>query len=324
LPKHLSNDRKELNKEKGSVVILVAVSLTVLLGLAALVTDLGVLYVKHTHLQSALDAAVLAGAQDLPQDTALARQTATEYAATNGLPQITVNITNNNLKISASAQEQVPTFFAKIWGIDENTITASAAAVTVPPSGMEGLVPFGLLDQDLDFDRLYDLKVGANNDADSVLDDSGWFGALDFPDLDLTDGLGGATNYANFIENGYPASITLGQTLHVEHGVMSGPTKTAVTLRMAANRLVYIPIVTIIEASGDSIIDVQVVGFAAFLLEGVTKNGNESFVRGHFVETMVFNGQESGSNSDLQDNIADLEDGTLTNKYGLYAVKLVS
>jgi hypothetical protein len=319
-----SSDRKK-KKEKGSIAVLVAASLTVLLGLSAFVTDLGILYVHKTRLQSALDAAVLAGAQDLLQGTTLAQQTAVQYAATNGVPEITVSFSANNKKITASAQETVPTFFAKIMGIDENTVSASAAAVNVPPNGMKNLVPFGFLEQDMNYETLYNLKVGSN--SSDVLDQSGWFGPLDFTVPDYLTYLGGGANtYSYFIKHGYPEPIRLGQTVHVEHGNISGPTKSAIEERLLNpdNAYVYIPIVNIIENNGVSIINVVVVGFAAFHIEGVTRNGNDSYVRGHFVEMLVLDGQESGSNADLQDSLEDLENGTVDNDFGLYAVKLVS
>jgi Putative Flp pilus-assembly TadE/G-like len=69
--------------EEGQVAIVVALMLTVMLGLGALVVDVGLNWTARTQLQSAADAAALAGAAELPgqPDEALAK--ATEYMLDN-------------------------------------------------------------------------------------------------------------------------------------------------------------------------------------------------------------------------------------------------
>jgi Flp pilus assembly protein TadG len=62
--------RLNSQRQRGAVMILFAVSLTVLLGFMALVIDLGRTYVVRTELQNAADAAALAGAKDLNQTSA--------------------------------------------------------------------------------------------------------------------------------------------------------------------------------------------------------------------------------------------------------------
>ena len=58
-----------LRRDDGQSLIVVAVILVVLLGMAGLVIDVGELYVTQRHLQTAADAAALAAAQDLPGST---------------------------------------------------------------------------------------------------------------------------------------------------------------------------------------------------------------------------------------------------------------
>ena len=52
-------------RQRGAVVIIVAVCLFFLIGLLALVLDLGQLYIAKTELQNAADASALAGAKEL-------------------------------------------------------------------------------------------------------------------------------------------------------------------------------------------------------------------------------------------------------------------
>ncbi len=52
--------------QKGQVLVLFALALTVLLGITALVVDIGGFFHERRSLQNAMDSAALAGAADLP------------------------------------------------------------------------------------------------------------------------------------------------------------------------------------------------------------------------------------------------------------------
>jgi hypothetical protein len=67
-------------REAGVSAILVAASLLLILGMAALVVDIGSARVDRLELQNAADSAALAGAFELPGDAGAARDAAAEYA----------------------------------------------------------------------------------------------------------------------------------------------------------------------------------------------------------------------------------------------------
>ncbi|MFZ3371523.1 MAG: pilus assembly protein TadG-related protein, partial [Desulfitobacteriaceae bacterium] len=201
---HATKTKDLAQEERGSILVLVALSLSVLLGLSALVTDLGVIYVNYAQLQNALDATVLAGAQELPNSTIQAQQVAKQYASKNGVPEVAIGFDLNNLKISASAQKKVPALFSKILGLTENTITASSRAFMLPPSSLTGVVPLSVKEQNLSYGAEYSLKSGAGGEVDS-----GWYGALEL------DGPG-AWDYQKFLTYGYSGTLSIGQVLQVE------------------------------------------------------------------------------------------------------------
>ena len=58
-----------LKREVGQSVILVALSIAMLCGVAAVVVDVGMVSVSEGQLQNAADAAALAAARDLPSAT---------------------------------------------------------------------------------------------------------------------------------------------------------------------------------------------------------------------------------------------------------------
>ena len=74
----------ERRRERGQAAVLTVVFMIVLLGMAAAVLDVGSWYKEDRELQATMDAAALAGAQALPDDTAEASALAEQYSTTNG------------------------------------------------------------------------------------------------------------------------------------------------------------------------------------------------------------------------------------------------
>lgn len=335
-------------QERGSVVILVALGLTFLLGFCALVTDIGLLYAGKSHLQNTVDAAALAGAQELPGNATLAQQVASDIANKNGVPTVSVIFESSDAVIIVKATKHVPTYFAQILGISEGIISVSAKAIMAPPTGISGAVPLSIQEQDFVYGQKYVLKSGGGSGTSSwYLDDdksnsvkrsdqidgpSGWYGALELSGT-------GADTFEEDLANGYQGVLHVGQIIDVKHGNMSGPTASGINTRLSrdvripentledydrnAPEIVYIPIVQIISESGNSIQSVKIMGFAAFFLEGVAGNGNNSIVTGWFIRTLVPNNLTSGSLTDLNNTVYDMEHGGSSNDFGLYSPKLV-
>ncbi|MCR4442487.1 MAG: pilus assembly protein TadG-related protein [Peptococcaceae bacterium] len=126
--------KKHLSNEKGTAIVLLALAMASLLGLTGLVADVGLLYVKKQAMQNALDAACLAGAQELP-DTGAAEAKALEYAALNGVnaAEIEIFFTNNNQKLTLSCSKTQNLFFLPVLGIDSASLHAVAAAEAGTP-----------------------------------------------------------------------------------------------------------------------------------------------------------------------------------------------
>ena len=76
----MSNIKKNISNEKGQVVIIAALLIVSLLGMTALVVDVGSIYEERRQTQTVADAAALAGAQDLPENPGQAIQNAIIYA----------------------------------------------------------------------------------------------------------------------------------------------------------------------------------------------------------------------------------------------------
>jgi len=137
-----------LTDESGSVLIIVAMSLVMLLVMVAFVVDIGKAYFVQRELQAAVDAAALAGAQHLPDPTE-ATQVANEYSASPGMKNIvstgdvaSTTVTMRCVKsapgcstafnsynaLNVKSASDVKMLFARVIGIDKLTVRAQATA----------------------------------------------------------------------------------------------------------------------------------------------------------------------------------------------------
>lgn len=89
--------KNRIYEEKGIVAITVALALIVIIGIAAYGIDVGGLYEEKAAFQNAVDAAALAGAQELP-NTSRAASAANDYIELNGYSSSDISITFSDLR----------------------------------------------------------------------------------------------------------------------------------------------------------------------------------------------------------------------------------
>jgi Flp pilus assembly protein TadG len=146
-----------LRDERGVTAPIVAICLVVILGVAALATDLGYAYLQKRRLQNAVDFALLAGAQKLPNSTNATADAQTflnsnwqQNAHTGSNPTVNsigtcsfdpsnpktqcatgaaaCNGTGTPCQIHLKATASVPTFFGKIFGVGNINVSAQGSA----------------------------------------------------------------------------------------------------------------------------------------------------------------------------------------------------
>ena len=118
-------------KDSGQTAVLTVLFLTVLLGMAAAVLDVGAWYRADRDIQATVDAAALAGAQALPEDPGEAEALATAYADENGggLDEVEITggvVADDTIKVDGSRPSEG--FFTRLFGIDSVTVSATATA----------------------------------------------------------------------------------------------------------------------------------------------------------------------------------------------------
>ena len=130
------------NGESGQSLVLVACALVVLIGILGLAVDMGYLRYVKRELQTAADTAAYAGAMDITYGTVTTagKAAASENGFADGVNGVTVTINNppQNGPYAGSGfptyveaiitQTTVPTFFSKIFGISNVTLSASSVA----------------------------------------------------------------------------------------------------------------------------------------------------------------------------------------------------
>lgn len=310
-------------REHGQAMVLFAFGLAGFCGLVGMSVDVGQIVYTRTQIQSAADAAALAGAQDLP-NSQQAQATAMSYVTTNGgtagaaVVQVTQTYgANDTVRVTAS--KNVTYTFLRVVGLTGTTVSATAKVRAANYNGGSGLVPWGLIASNNSNSNLLQnscylgqssgvpqfrqnvsctLKYGAGTSS------GGDFGSLA---LDST----GSSVYRDAIARGSTNPYKVGDLVEAQTGNMRGPTTQGIDDRFsrpapagcagnARNQvLVTTNGVTSIRGGCEAsprIIIIPVVnqinnpakstilGFAFMYLTGSNTNGGHSQVTGEFVK----------------------------------------
>jgi hypothetical protein len=163
-------------QEFGQGLVVGTLAMVVILGLAAMAVDVGYWFSQKGEVQKAVDAAALAAAQELPDDSATAEAKAREYLLKNGVDEAkgdTISITfrctstwlvacnpatNHWDTIVVRVERPAQAWFARIFGIQEALIEDVHAAGCNGPCG-------GPAYQPVDVVQILD-RTGSMSDGD--------------------------------------------------------------------------------------------------------------------------------------------------------------
>lgn len=280
-----------LRNETGAVGVIVAVVLVVLLMVMALVVDVGQAYQVKRQLQTAADAASLAGAYDLAQGASqsTAGATAQSYAQKNSSqPFDSLQVTfPTPATIKVAVRQSKATFFASLFGVNAVQVGASATAggslVTTVNSGVVPIiVPFQQISGHVGSGNPFTFNLGSDNSQAG----QGFFWLINFSNSEA-----GTPDYADWIEQGYPNPVSIGDT--ASGNGMKAALKEALQQRMSSQPKLIVPLYDLAEAAGDSK-TYHVVGFAEFVITGFNLNGNPKTISGYFTTGDLVNGLAGG------------------------------
>ncbi len=233
-------------KERGQVLVLLGLLMTVLMGVTATAIDIGSLAADKRDLQNAADAMALAAAADLP-NAADAEAAARQWGTKNGVDpseiqsihiqqQSLPNVPNPRVTVSLSRSHDF--VFAKALGVNSTDLEAGASAIKTSYGGGDGIVPWTVQEAEMAAANPGDL-VTLKYDAQDA--ENGNFGPI------AIDGTGAST-YRSEEKYGCQSTICSegavstgcqetapecdGADCYTEPGNMMGPTRDGVDYRM--------------------------------------------------------------------------------------------
>lgn len=291
----------------GQIIVLFALLLPVLIGVMALVVDVGIFYSQWSTLQSAADASSLAGAAYLPDNASRAISTARIYAQTSGVGagEITgITVSADNQTITVSLNRGVSYYFGAVLGLKSSTVAVSATAGLRSAASARNIIPVGI-----DSRTTY----GYGQPIKLIQGSSPW-GPGNWGALAL--GGNGANNFSDKVVNGYSPQVKVGDLVSTETGKMTGQSRTAFVNRIANGasmdpggsfadhtlddvRVATVPIVNFAAAAGKT--KVQVLGFAEVWIDSVDPQLtiNAIFVRQLAPGSTPGSGTNYGANSSV-------------------------
>lgn len=282
--------------ESGQAIVFTIFALLTLIGMAAIVIDGGRWFHAQRHLQTAADAAALAGAQDLPNQ-ATATSSANTYAQQNysGATTTTTYPSTSpctpNACIDVAAVTTAPGFLAKIYGSAFSTVTvrAHARAMVTVPLFMRSVAPIAIkttsacpVSDPTCFGRTVTVSFTESQLTTSAI------GLVDLRCQSTTSNVNcgqgpGADTLRSWIECApcYPDALPANRWYSVKTGQNIGPIQQGLNNAATARRTLIFPVFDTANATVPSF---HVIAWAAFVIDvgGVTWTAQNKQIRGHF------------------------------------------
>jgi Flp pilus assembly protein TadG len=306
--------------DRGQAYVISILFLVVLLVISAAVLDIGSWYRSQRALQATVDAAALAGAQELPYDTAAARSLAFSYAAKNGGGVTSTGVTFStklvaNDTITVKGSMPAKGFFAKVFGVKSVTVHATASARASNVSQVYGVAPITVNYKH----PLLNCTRGANPTCSPTFgvattldledihqpgsgDGSGAFGLIN---LDQNDSSGTASSgtLANWVTNGYDQLMNLGKYYSVTSAKFNSSEFVAAMQSMIGQELLF-PVYRLLTGPGVNA-TYDIIGWVGFRLTGFDPNGTPAVVNGSFTK-YIANGIEATSGGKPSFGVRDI------------------
>lgn len=300
--------------QRGQSLVISLLFLTVLVGMATLVVDVGSWYRADRKLQANADAAALAAAQELPMSTAAAQAAALDYADTNdgGVAADGVKFRSTytvNDTVEVNADRPAPGFFAQLFGRGSVDVRAKAVARTGALSSGIGAAPIAV---DWSHEKLHCPEVAPGRqscwgwrDADGTLH-PGEMTSLDFVktgpgafrvvNIDGSHGGTGLDDIGAWIEKGFGGPADIDKWYYSDPGDKpnSVHVSDALDWRIANKPELLLPVYDMTQAEGAGF-NYHVIGFAVFHVTSYEIHGaKDSRIYGYFM-SMIWVGVPSPS-----------------------------
>lgn len=277
---------RRCRREEGATLVYVSLSLMVLLGFAGIALDGGYAFTQRGRMQVAADAAALAGARLAALDISDGEigSQVKSIAYSNGATTVDWQLINDGEAIRVDASRTVETWFAKLFGMHDITLSATAEAEALAFDGFSELLPLTTMCTDAGF-----AEGTVYTFWDLDMTEPGSFGWLDWD--------GGSAGNGELAANiSAPAQSDF---WHIGEWVPAGPSvKNSPAIHRAIRKWlgspVTIPLYSDVSGDGNNA-TYQICGFAEFIITGYKFRGGDKWIQGMFVRN-IKNGEELGQN----------------------------
>lgn len=280
-------------REVGQSLVMVTILLVALVGFLALVIDLGNVYAQRRLMQSAADAAALAGVRDLAMGHGYGAIEArvSEYAcARNGAASFGLQIDDESVVVTVARTCEM--FFAPVLGINDMLVGAAAEAGYGLPDVMGHLVPMAVQSDALAAAiaasttvQIWD-DLGTPSDPFRGIVAGGQRGWLNFDGGSVS-----AIELERWVRHGYNEEIEVDTYVN---GTPGTNTSALQVMNEHRNKIIFVPIYDITRPTeiGNGKLDYHIVAFGAFRVTEIVDTGSPKFVEGRF--EMWVTGAEPG------------------------------
>ena len=286
----------ELRTDRGQATVLTVVFLTVMLGMTALVLDVGSWFREQRDTQAAADASALAAAQALPNDTGRADGLAHEYLAKNRGGTATVTFSSkfaDHDTVTVEVERQAPGFFSKLFGIAGVDVGAKATARAAGIEAARWVAPIVVhIDHPLlncgsvngrpvpCFGKPTTLQL-INLHSPGGGDAAGSFGLIN---LDSSGGNIGADTLAKWVIQGFDKYMKIG-TYNAAPSANFNNSQFLSALSIRKDDVLLFPIYETLMGSGSGA-KYDVAGWVGFKVSSFEAKGDSSTVTGSFTEVI--------------------------------------
>lgn len=285
--------------ERAQALVITLVFMTVLIGMAAAVLDVGSWYRADRKLQANADAAALAGARELPANTAQAEAVALDYAERNdgglesgGIKFRTTKTPNDTIEVAA--ERPAPGFFAKLFGLDSVQVRAKAVARTGVLSRAKWAAPIAV---DWRHEKLQCTPVPCWGEQTTIDFQKTGPGAFRLMNIDSSRGGTGPQDIGQWIRQGLDAWMDKDRWYYSDPGMKPNSSHIKGALEMRDETELLFPVYNAVRAQGAGF-EYFVIGWAVFHVTDYTIHGaNDSKVHGYFVD-MIWAGIQSETAGD--------------------------
>jgi hypothetical protein len=265
------------------VLVLAAVGMTAICGMAGFVIDVSSWYQSQRKQQAVADASALAAAADLPASTAQATADGQSYASKNGgsAPTIAFSSTymaNDTVTVTSAATAQ--STFLKVLGINSAHVSASSTVVAENLQSAEGAAPFGVVNTQPELAGAGCPCFGVTTTLDLNKIGPGGFGVIN---IDGSRGGTGPGTLADWIENGCDCTTSTPVWLYSDPGAKFNSSQVKGAMDAMIGKNLLFPVYDTTAGNGANL-EYHVIGFAGFDIQNYDFQGNSGWIQGSFTK----------------------------------------